>query len=67
MSKLADLAKTKSLHGKVQVTFKDGTSRTFASEAEADKATAGLTLEHRRGAFFEAPATAAVPVEKKKR
>jgi hypothetical protein len=53
MGKLADLAKAKALKGAVQVTFKDGTSKTFASEAEAEKATAGLTLEHRRGAFFE--------------
>lgn len=74
MGKLAELAKASSgkLKGYVVVNFKDGTNRSFATEAEAEKATAGLNLEHRRGAFFEivpaaqAPAVEAAPAAPKK-
>lgn len=57
MGRLAELAKTDKLKGKVQVNFKDGTSRVFADEKEADENTKGLALEHRRGAFHEVAAT----------
>jgi hypothetical protein len=62
MGKLAELAKAKTLKGKVMITRADGTSRTYATEAEAEKAAATLDLEHRRGAFFEKPKAAPAPV-----
>ena len=52
MGRLAEIAKTAKLKGAITVSFPDGTSRTFANEALAEKATAGLVLEHNRGAFF---------------
>jgi|CXWL01.1.fsa_nt_gi hypothetical protein len=55
MGRLATMAKAaKGLKGPVQVTFRDGTSRTFKDEVEAEAACKGLALEHKRGAFFEA-------------
>lgn len=59
MGRLAGLARTESLKGPVSVSFADGTQKTFKTEAEAETATAGLELEHRRGAFFE---KAAAPI-----
>jgi phosphomannomutase len=61
MGKLAELAKTSKLKGSVAVTFANGTTRTFATEADAEAGTSGLTLEHRRGAFFEQQKAAEKP------
>jgi len=52
MGKLATLAKTKTLKGKVTVTDTNGVTTTYENEAAAEKATEGQTVEHRRGAFF---------------
>ena len=67
MGKLAELAEAKKLTGAVCVTFADGTTKTFKTEAEAEKATAGLALEHRRGAFFVTGAEVAKPSVKPKK
>lgn len=54
MGRLADAAGAKrGLTGPVAVTDGAGTTRTYPSEAEAEKALpAGAVIEHRRGAFF---------------
>jgi hypothetical protein len=65
MGKLAELAKaSKGLKGRVAVTFADGSTRTFDDEAAAEAATAGLNIEHRRGAFYEVAAKALEPASK---
>ena len=60
MGKLSTAAKAK-VTGPVAVTFADGTTRTFATETEAEKAVAGKTVEFRRGGFFETEALATAP------
>ena len=54
MGKLAELAKTDRLKGKVTVTLKTGVTHLYENEEEAEAACAGLCPEHKRGAFFEA-------------
>jgi len=55
MGKIAEAAKAAgapTLQGPVQVTYPDGSSKTFASEAEAEKALADFAVEYRRGGVF---------------
>lgn len=53
MGKLAELAGARQLKGAVAVTYKDGTSRSFENEAEAEEALSGTDVFHHRGAFYE--------------
>ena len=68
MSKLAELAGTAGLRGKVCVTDVKGVTHEYADEAAATAvwdARVG-SLEHRRGAFFETAAPPPPPPQAKK-
>lgn len=60
-TKLAEMAGTKELNGKVAVTSSLGVTTTYDDEAAAWDACKGMNLEHRRGAFFETTASAPKP------
>jgi hypothetical protein len=63
MGRLAEMAQTGHLKGPVHFVNLKGEHRTYNDEVEAEEALKGVSVEHRRGAFFETAGKAETKAE----